>query len=244
MLPILQIGSLAIQTPGLILLVGLWIGLSFSERYSKFYKVNPDQIYNLTFTVLVSGVVGARLAVMATFPSAFIENPSSMISLNPSLLDPAGGAAIAAIAGIIYIQRKNIAPWAALDALVPTLAIMAVAIPLANLASGVAFGSPTNLPWAIDLWGASRHPTQIYQAMLAGVILWQVWPPRQNKKVISGTLFIRFVGLSSGAILFLEAFRGDSILILGGFRSMQAAAWVVLAGSLWGYFLLIHLKKE
>lgn len=39
--------------------------------------------------------------------------------------------------------------------------------------------------------------------------------------------------LSAAARLFLEAFRGDSTLIFGSFRSAQVLAWLVLGLALW-----------
>lgn len=244
MFPIIQIGGAALQTPGLILLAGLWIGLSLAERHAKRFKVKADQLYNLIFAMLISGILGARLGVIARFPSAFIDNPSSAISLNPSLLDPASGLAIALIAGLVYGQRKGMLLWATLDALVPALAVMGISISLANLASGSAFGSPTVLPWAIELWGASRHPSQIYQALAGSLILWLVWPKRQDKKVPEGLLFLRFTYFTSIAILILEAFRGDSVLILNGLRSAQVSAWIILALSLWGSSSLLRPNQH
>jgi len=244
MFPVIQIGGLALQTPGLILLVGIWVGLSLTERYAKLTKVNTDQLYNLTFTMLVAGILGARLAVMVRFPSAFIENPASTISLNPNLLDPSGGLATALISGLVYGQRKGMKLWATIDALVPTMGVMGIAIPLANLASGNAFGSPTELPWAIEIWGTTRHPTQIYQALASSLILWLVWPSRQGKKNTTGVLFIKYSALSAASILILEAFRGDSVLILNGLRSTQISAWIILAISLWGYFSLLPPTKR
>lgn len=243
MFPIIQIGGLALQTPGLILLAGLWIGLSLAERHAKRYKIKADQLYNLIFTMLISGILGARLSVIARFPSAFINNPSSAISLNPSLLDPQSGLAIALIAGLVYGQRKGMPLWATLDALVPTLAVMGISIPLANFASGRAFGSPTDLPWAIELWGTLRHPSQIYHALAGSIILWLVWPIRQKKNAPKGSLFLKYSFLTAMAVLFLEAFRGDSVLILNGIRSAQVTAWILLAASLWGSSSLLRTKK-
>jgi phosphatidylglycerol:prolipoprotein diacylglycerol transferase len=110
-----------------------------------------------------------------------------------------------------------------------------LAFPLANLASGSAYGAETSLPWAIELWGAMRHPVQIYEAVGAGLILWYLWPARQPEATTPGLLFIQFVGLSALARLFFEAFRGGSLVAFGGLRAAQVAAWLVLAAALWGY---------
>jgi hypothetical protein len=45
-----------------------------------------------------------------------------------------------------------------LDALTPGLAVMMIALGLANLASGNAYGEPAQVPWSIFLWGEWQQP--------------------------------------------------------------------------------------
>ncbi len=233
MFPILQVGPLAIQAPGLILLLGVWLGLTLAERHAERYDTDPNLLYNLAFIALIGGVVGARLSYAAQFSEAFIASPASLVSLNPGLLDPWGGLAVGVIVGIVYAQRKGMALWPTLDALTPALAVIGVALGLSHLASGTAFGAPSKLLWAIQLWGESRHPSQAYETLAALGILALVWPGRSGEQP-PGVVFLRFMALSAGAALFLEAFRGDSMLVFGGLRAVQVAAWVVMAGCLWG----------
>ena len=104
-----------------------------------------------------------------------------------------------------------------------------MAFGLAHLASGLAFGSPTQLPWAIELWGAARHPSQAYEILAAAVILIILWPGRERIYAWpSGRYFLSFIALIAGSRLFLEAFRGDSMLTPGGFRLAQVIALLVL----------------
>lgn len=236
MLPVVQIGSLALQVPGLVLLFGLWLGLSLAERRAPRYGINPGDLYNLVFVTLVAGIAGARLAYLALYPSAFAASPSSLVSLNPGLLDPAGGAAAAFIAGMVYIQRKRLPGWPLLDALTPLLAILVIASGLANLASGDAFGAPVDLPWAIYLWGAWRHPSQVYEILAALLILVGLFglPVSRRMSAHPGLTFLAFLALSAASRLFLEAFRGDSLLTVWGLRTPQLAAWFLLAVALWG----------
>jgi len=239
MLPVLQLGPLAIQTPGLILLLGLWLGLTLVERYASRHGVPAERLYNLALTALVAGLLGARLAYALRYFSAFAASPFSLFSLNPGLLDLPAGIGLGLIAAWVYGQRKGLALWPTLDALTPGLALFGVALGLSHLASGAAFGSPTALPWGIELWGARRHPAQVYETLLAALVLWAVWP---GKGLLCaprpGARFLLFTACSAGARLFLEAFRGDSLLIAGGFRAAQVGAWVVLALSLWGFYRL------
>jgi prolipoprotein diacylglyceryltransferase len=49
-----------------------------------------------------------------------------------------------------------------------------------------------------------------------------------------GVTFLAFLALSAVLRLFLEAYRGDSLLLVNGIRSAQVLAWLVLTTSLWG----------
>jgi prolipoprotein diacylglyceryl transferase len=234
MFPILQIGPLALQTPGLMYLLGLWFGLSLAEKFAPRRGVSADTLYNLVFTGLIAGILGARLGYVVQYPGAFLTSPLSLVSLNPGLLDPFSGCAAALIASLVYGARNRLEVWNTLDALTPFFAVFMIGAALANIASGAAFGMETSLPWGIELWGAKRHPTQFYE--LAGAILILLALGRRSKdsSAPAGTLFLAFLALTAGARLFFEAFRGDSTLILRGIRAAQVVAWLALAGALLG----------
>jgi phosphatidylglycerol:prolipoprotein diacylglycerol transferase len=241
MFPTLQIGPVSFPAPALAILLATWIGLSLAERFASQHGLTADALYNLTFTAIVAGLLGARLTYVARYPSAFIDNPASLISLSPALLDLWGGLSIAVIAAFVYGQRKQLPLWPTLDAITPALAVVAVGIGLSHLASGSAFGQPTDLPWAIQLWGQSRHPSQIYEILAALVTLGLIWPRKAALSAPAGRRFLTFVALSAGSRLFLEAFRGDSTLLLGGLRAAQIVAWLILATAL---YLLLRFQKQ
>ena len=138
------------------------------------------------------------------------------------------------------MAEKNAVFLADLDALTPAMAVFAIAFHLSNLASGAGFGSPTKLPWGTDLWGATRHPVQIYEALTGALILFLLWPDKISLPIHKpGDLFLQFVALSPTSRLFFEAFHGNSTLILGGLRGGQIAAWLILAASLY----LLHQQN-
>ena len=248
MFPVLQIGPLAIQTPGLILIAGIWIGLNLAERQAARYGLNAELLDNLVLISLVSSILGARIGYVIQYPSIFFESPLSILSFNPGLLDPWTGLAFAAFAAFIYGQRKQMVVWPTLDALAPGIAVAAIALGFSHLASGAAFGMPTDLPWAISLWGAKRHPSQIYEILAAGIILILFWPEkglvfkRISKK--PGVYFLSIVAVSAFTRLFLEAFRGDSRLILAGIRQPQVMAWLILATTFFALGRIMRNNQE
>ena len=229
MLPVLHIGPLALQTPGLILLIGLWLGLTLAEKRAHRHAIHPNQIYTYSFAVLVAGALTARLTYVVRFSSVFASDPSSLISLNPDLLDPWGGLIGAALVTLFYKIRDKLNIWTLLDALTPALAVLAVATNLSNLASGDGYGAPSTVPWAIFLWGEWRHPAQIYEMIAAAAVLAACWLYKGHAVNQAGVYFLRFLAVTAAARLFFEAFRGDSALITGGLRSAQIIAWAILA---------------
>lgn len=262
MMPILHIGPLAIQFPGLIILLGLWLGLSLAERFvdshtkryakiqdipgsAELQPIPAPILYNLAVGSLLAAIIGARLFYILQYTQIFIQNPASIISLNTSLLDLRGAFIGALVYAFYYGQRKNLHLWQSLDALTPAFAVLAIAYHLSNLASGENLGSPTQLPWAIELWGALRHPVQLYEAIFAALILFLLWPTQPKISAEhAGEYFINFIALSSGSRLFFEAFHGDSQLVLSGFRLGQIYAWIILSVCFYGLHRLAHSPKR
>lgn len=232
MYPYLPLGPFLIQLPGLALLLGLWVGLLLAEREAKKLRVDPSVISNAVFYGLVAGLIGARLVYAGRYLSAYLDDPLSLFALNLNTLSPSGGLLIAVGVAVLYGWRKRLPLRPTLDALTPGLAVFLVLFAAANFLSGNAFGSPTDLPWAIFLWDAYRHPSQVYEFLAALGIFIAVWRWPQGKPG-TGVNFLVFVALAAASRLFLEAFRGDSLLLAGGLRAAQVASLAVLMISLW-----------
>lgn len=214
----------------ILVLAALWVGLALAEKRTERHHVSKDSLNTLVFFSLLTYLAGGRLIYALLHFPAFVQSPSSLISLNLDLFDPLGGLLVAIAAGWIYASRHSLPLRFTLDALTPLGAALAVGIALSHLAAGTAFGRPTDLPWGIELWGAIRHPSQIYELTASLLIFCLIWfgktfsPP--------GILFIRFIASTAAARLFLEGFRGDSILVVGGLRLAQIIAWIVLTVAL------------
>lgn len=214
----------------ILIVAAIWVGLYLSEKRSARYGIDNDNLNNIVFFPLIGYLLGGRILYALENLSAFTQDPAGLVSLNLGLFDPVGGMAVAGIIALIYGQQRNLSFWSTLDALTPLFAGSAFGIGLAHLASGSAFGRETTLPWGMELWGAVRHPSQVYEILASLLILGLLWFQRADPR--PGAHFLTFAALTSAARLFLEAFRGDSTLILGGFRAAQIVAWVVLGLSL------------
>jgi len=230
----------------ILVVIAIWIGAWLADKRADRHAISPNALEKITFYPLLAYVLGGRLLYVVENIQGFIQSPRDIFSLNLELFDSWGGLGVALVTAFVIMNRENLSLWPVLDALTPIFAVGLIGFSLANVASGHAFGSETALPWAIDLWGASRHPSQLYAALasfLTFVLLWF-----QKADTPPGVHFLTFSALTSGWMLFLEAFRGDSLLVFAGLRVTQIVAWLVLALSL---FLLdrkqgapVEVKEE
>lgn len=214
----------------ILVLATLWLGLSLAEKRAARHGISRETLSNLVYYSILGYVLGGRLFFVLENLQVFIKSPLSIFSPNIDLFDPAGALVTAIIIGLIYGQRQKLPLWPALDALTPLLATLAVGLHLSHLAAGTAFGSPTQLPWGIELWNATRHPVQVYELIVSLLIFAFLWFRKPGS--FAGSDFLWFVGLTTGSRLVFEAFRGDSTLLFNGLRSAQLIAWLVLAAAI------------
>lgn len=214
----------------ILLAVALWIGLALAEKRSERHGISKEALNNVIYYSLFGYILGGRILYALSNLSIFVQSPLSLFSPNIDLFDPLAALAAAFLVGLVYGSRQKLPLWPTLDALTPFFATLAVGLSLSHLAAGTAFGSPTDVPWGIELWNATRHPSQIYELSASLLIFGWLW--FRNEAFRPGVPFLTFVALTAAARLFLEAFRGDSTLVLGGLRLAQILAWVVLAGAL------------
>jgi prolipoprotein diacylglyceryltransferase len=227
MFPTIRVGPLNIQAPGLIIIIALWVGLNLAERFAKRRNFPIDRLYNLVFISLIAGILGARLFFILGNHNSFTGNFINIFSLNPGLLDPFGGLVTAALAAFIYGQKYKLHLWDTLDALTPLFSVMMIGIGLSHLSSGNSYGSETSMPWGVNLWGAKRHPSQVYEIITSIVtlaILWQDFSKVKNP----GLIFLKFTIITSIWFILIEGFRGDSQILAAGIRAGQIIAFVIL----------------
>jgi len=232
MYPFLRIGPLLLNFSGLTALVGIWIGLTLTEKEAIRMKLDPNRISNMILIGMMAGVAGARLGYALQYLQAFISNPVSLFSITPETLLVWAGMLTGLLAAVFYGRHMGLSLRPTLDALAPGLAIFMIGLGVSHFLSGNAYGAPADLPWSITLWSELRHPSQVYETLAATLIFGLTWfsPTRRQG---TGMNFLLVVEGSACARIFLEAFRGDSRILTGGFREAQVLGLVILAAALW-----------
>jgi len=235
MFPIINIGPLAVLAAGLILLLSFFIGSWLAARFSAGLGTNTEVLENSILLGLIAGLLGARIGFLLRNPAVFVNNPLSLVSLTPSMLDASFGVLVGVLSAMILAQKKHLPLWPTLDALTPFFLLIFAGVHLANYANGNAFGIPTELPWGVQLWNATRHPVQLYALLLAGALFaWLLIQTRLLKTTgfqRSGVLFSVILGGMAIITLFIRSFIAEKIL-LGAIDFNQAVSFSVLLASL------------
>jgi phosphatidylglycerol---prolipoprotein diacylglyceryl transferase len=234
MYPLFELGPLRLSSGGLMLVAAAYLWGWLFERTARRRGGEALGAHAAAVSVpaLIAAALGARLwygmlslDLYGSTPSLFLAPRLAELAWPGALL---GGAA----AGWLWAHRRA-APVAALAdaaalALPPAMALAA----LGMLLSGEAFGMPTSLPWAVPLFGALRHPTQLYYA-LAALGAW-LWLQRAAAAPLpAGALAARLLVANGLAMLLVEALRADALTLADGLRATQIFGLVILMGGLW-----------
>lgn len=231
MFPILQIGPLSFPAPEFILVLSVYLGLALLERSIKARNASVDLYSNTVLYSFVFFLFVGRIAYVAQHWYAFADHPTDVFSLNRDLFDPWMGLVAVILFVVIIMQRYKVPLLEAAHSFVPFLAIFLLGIDLSNVASGNSFGSITHLPWGVMLWGAVRHPVQVYTLLLDLVgVLWVL--RRHTLQPKQGDAILWLLMLFSATRFLLQYFMVEGNLLPGGYREQQLFYFLILLGSI------------
>ena len=142
MYPFLRLGPFLLQLPAVALLVGVWVGMSLTEKEAARLNLPPAVVSNLIMVGFIGGIVGARLAYAARYLEIYLANPLSLLSLNVNTLAISDGLVFGLAVAALYGWHKKLPLRPTLDALAPGLAAFMVALGVSHFLSGDAYGAP------------------------------------------------------------------------------------------------------
>lgn len=232
MFPVISLGPLSVPAPAFILIIGYMAGSFLLYKKAALFSMDSEVIDRALWIGTISTFIGARLSFIAGSPASFKGDLLSVLSFNPALLDLSGGLVIGIAAVILVITRQKIDYWLFLDSLTLFLGALILAFFLSRFASGNGYGLATNMPWGIHLWGAMRHPVQLYLAVSSLILLaiFLIYAP--FKGLPPGSTFLLFSSLTFSNLLFFSAFQEPGSLALAGIRIDQILFWIFLFISL------------
>jgi phosphatidylglycerol:prolipoprotein diacylglycerol transferase len=170
-----------------------------------------DMVFYATLGILIGG----RLAYVFFYQPSILQNPIEILKLWEGGMSFHGGV-IGVTVGIILLARKNGLNWLRVHDYVACCVPFGLLFGrLANFVNGELWGRATDVPWAVIFpgelaGGLPRHPSQLYEAALEGVLLflilaymfWRTQARYEPGKLV-GT-FLMGYGLSRFAVEFFR----------------------------------------
>ncbi|MBX7156919.1 MAG: prolipoprotein diacylglyceryl transferase [Verrucomicrobiae bacterium] len=197
--------NFGIRWYGLAYIAGFLIGYFLCQHWRKqgWLPLSAQEIEALMTQVIILGtLIGGRLGycLLYDWPTT-VTKPWSILQVWKGGMSSHGGIVGLLIASAIFAKRHQTSIWRLWDAL-------ALAAPpgiflgrLANFMNGELWGRAANVPWAVIFPDSPtplqpRHPSQLYEAVLEGIILgfilWAVKRKTKTPGFIFATLLITY----------------------------------------------------
>ena len=208
-----------------------------------------DMVFYATLGVIVGGRLGY---VLFYKPLEYFHNPAEILRLWDGGMSFHGGV-IGVSLGIFYMARRNKLDWLRIHDYVACCVPFGLFFGrLANFVNGELWGAPTGSPWGVVFpsgGGMPRHPSQLYEAMLEGVmlflILWYMfWKTRARYQ--PGKLVGAFI-LAYGVSRFLIEFVREPDAHLVAFAQathLHMGQWLSLPMIFGGLYLVLTASKR
>ncbi len=196
---------------------GLFYVLSFIIAYFLYrhnlklrnVKLSKEQYESAIFHVMLGVILGGRLGYVLFYNLLFyLKHPLEIFAVWQGGMSFHGGALGVIIAGIIFARHHKLGFYPLADAAIPIVAIGLGLGRLGNFINAELWGKPTSLPWGMVFPGSDgvpRHPTQLYELFLEGIVMFVLTYLLLRKTKREGLVFFSFIGLY-GIFRFLVEF--------------------------------------
>lgn len=217
------LGPVTVRWYGIAYVLGFICAALVIWRLAKRWRVrvNEDALLTIMVCAVVGIILGGRLGYVLFYGNgSYLQNPLEIFALNHGGMSFHGGLIGALLSGIVAAKFTGI-PYLTLADLGCVAAPLGLFFGrLANFVNGELWGAPTDLPWGVVFGGAAgnfpRHPSQLYEAVLEGIVIFCVLfalsrklPPRPR-----GT-FLGIFLIMYGAFRFLVEFVREPDVQLG-----------------------------
>lgn len=249
---LVAIGPFAIRWYALAYVTGLLLGWWLLRRIVQRpgWRLTPAAIDDLLFNVTLGVLIGGRLGYVLFYqPAYYLAHPLEVFAVWQGGMAFHGGLIGVIVACLVTARQHHVSPFEVGDAAAIVGPIGLGLGRLANFVNGELYGRVSDVPWAMvfpDGGPLPRHPSQLYQATLEGLVLGAVmlWlarrPYRQDTVGRIGGAFLVGYGLVRFAVEFVR--EPDPQLGLLGL-GLTMGQWLCLPMVAFGVFLLLRARR-
>jgi phosphatidylglycerol:prolipoprotein diacylglycerol transferase len=227
------------------------IGFFVLRRFATYRKMNlsTDDLYDLLFYLILGVMVGGRLGYVLFYDlGSYLRDPLSIFKIWQGGMSFHGGF-IGMLLAAWYITRRKGWNFFEIADLVSVAAPIGLGLGrIGNFINGELFGRPTNVAWGMvfpEGGNMPRHPSQIYEAFLEGLVLFIVLRWIYRKNFYRGTVFwalLAFYGLFRFLVEFVREPDVQIGFDLGPFTRGQELTFPMLC--LGTAMMIIYMRRR
>lgn len=234
------LGPIKIYYYSLCILLAVWAGYGLLLRQTKSLKLSSTLLTDFVMTVLVTGVIGARLGYVIQNWTYYRAFPGDILKLSSGGLSIHGALVFGLLALFLLTRKKGLRFLAVTDAFAPPVLLGQIIGRFGNYFNQELYGYPTNLPWKIFIDDIHRvpayqnvayyHPTFLYEIILNSLGLLLIWRwQRGHKKTGQLTgLYLIVLGLSR---FITEIWRISDRLAFHLSLAQYVSVFLIIAGA-------------
>jgi phosphatidylglycerol:prolipoprotein diacylglycerol transferase len=258
----LDLGFFELRWYSLAYLAGIFIGYWYMLKLLKqpgapmARRHADDLVFYAALGIILGGRIGYVLFYNLPY---YVEHPIDILKLWDGGMSFHGGV-IGTTLGILYLARKEKLPWLRIHDYVACCVPFGLFFGrLANFVNHELWGAPSSVAWAVrfpeiaatgdTILGPPRHPTQLYEAGLEGLLLfailwlmlWKTDARYQPGRLVGAFLF--FYGIFRFAIEFVR----EPDAQLAGFAAstgLHMGQWLSVPMIVGGIYLMVTAPKR
>jgi phosphatidylglycerol:prolipoprotein diacylglycerol transferase len=199
---LIHIGPIRIRWYGLMYLMGFFASYFLISRQERARRLGLQGalLQSLMGYLALGLIIGARFGyiLLYQYPNFgyYLGHPLEIIAVWHGGMSFHGGLMGTVAAGILFCRRYRLPLWEVGDTVIVTAPIGLGLGRLGNFINGELFGRPSNVPWAMvfPMGGpVPRHPSQLYEAALEGVLLFIILWKLKNRNYRPGAMVCFFL---------------------------------------------------
>ena len=206
---LVDFGIIAIRWYSLAYIFGIIIGWWFGKKIishvlkNNSHKFKLEDFDDLIGYLIISIIIGGRIGYVIFYNfEYYISNPLEIVKVWEGGMSFHGALIGIIIATYLFSKKKGVSTFFLLDIIACVAPIGIFFGRIANFINGELVGKVTNVSWSVIfplIDSLPRHPSQLYEAILEGIILFLILNilifKKKYKVGISSCLFLIFYGI-------------------------------------------------
>lgn len=230
---------------GVLIALAMMIGILIAIKRASKKNIIADHILDILIVSIPCAILGARLYYVTFSLDYYLAYPEQIFAIWLGGLAIHGGLIGAFIGGYIVCRIKKLNFIMILDIFAPCFPLGQAIGRWGNYLNQEAYGSETNLPWAITVTDPLKgiikvHPTFLYESISNIIIFFFILFYERKFKKTDGELICIYAILYSCVRFFIEGLRTDSLY----FYNFRIAQLISIALIILGLTFLVILRKN